>query len=120
MCCPPASHVCIVVLAGARVLLFVGVLRACLVATTPQAMDDLTYCGFRMYDENRQPWGSVPEYFSTGVRMKQLSGGQRHLMCVLESVCCVCVLCVCVCCVCVLHAWVCWMSCVSVCSLLVG
>ena len=50
-----------------------------------QAMDDLAFCGFRMYDERRQPWGSVPEYFDKGIKMKQLSGGQRHLVCVTLS-----------------------------------
>ncbi len=45
-----------------------------------QAMDDLAFCGFRMYDEHHQPWGSVPEYFAQGVLMGRLSGGQRHLV----------------------------------------
>ena len=47
-------------------------------------MDDLAFCGFRMYDEHHQPWGSVPEYFAQGVLMGKLSGGQRHLVCVRE------------------------------------
>ena len=45
-----------------------------------QAIEDLAFCGFRMYDENRQPWGSAEEYFDQKIKMKDLSGGQRHLM----------------------------------------
>ena len=49
-------------------------------------MEDLQFCGFRMYDQNRQPWGSVQEYFDKKIKIGALSGGQRHLMFVLTTI----------------------------------